>query len=94
MMDKNTKNHTVKKVLFKSRIPQILKTYVKRMITFLETKYKFHNLYCRIDFGKVDGSYFINEIEISPGIFSEYNFSVIQKIGDQIIQNAKLRLRK
>lgn len=87
IMDKNTKNHSIKKVLFKSRIPSILQTYVKRIITFLEKKFKFRNLYCRIDFGKVDDAYFLNEIEILPGIFSEYNFSIIQKIGDQIIKN-------
>ena len=94
IMDKNSKNHSVKKVLFKSRIPKKLQIYVKRMISFLEKKFKFHNLYCRIDFGKVDDAYFLNEIEILPGIFSEYNFSVIKKIGDQIIQNALKEQRK
>ena len=77
------------------RIPAKIKKDTLKIIKFIETKFKFKFIFARFDWGydKIHG-YFLNEIELFPGMFSEYlndnkgncKWTVDEKIGDRLVK--------
>jgi glutathione synthase/RimK-type ligase-like ATP-grasp enzyme len=66
------------------RIPKRIKEMGEGIIKKVERDFKFEVVYIRIDFGKYKGEYFVNEMEIFPGIFPEGNRKIIKLIAERI----------
>ena len=73
-------------------IPNQIKMISKRLIKQLKLTFKTPMLITRIDWGKHDNKYFINEIEYAPGTYAELfnnEWKLDKKIGDNIYKLIK-----
>ena len=73
-------------------IPNQIKMISKRLIKQLKSTFKTPMLVTRIDWGKHQNRYFINEIEYAPGTYAELfnnEWKLDKKIGDNVYQLIK-----
>lgn len=66
------------------RIPKVLNVLSLQIIKTFEHDFSFQFAYVRLDYGKYNGKYVLNEIEIFPGVFPEGNPLFIKQLANHI----------
>ena len=67
-----------------NRIPKTLNILSLHIIKTFEHDFSFNFAYVRLDYGKYNGKYVLNEIEIFPGVFPEGNPLFIKQLSNHI----------
>lgn len=71
------------------RLSKELRALSLDIIRKIERDFKFQMVYCRLDFGKHNGKFFLNEMELFPGVFPEVNPKVVDSIAHRIREITK-----
>lgn len=71
-------------VKYMKRIPKKLKELSLKIIKQIEKDFKFNVVYLRLDYGKHETNYFLNEMEMFPGVFPEGNPELFDLISNRI----------